>query len=134
VQVKGAILLGFVASIVCYLAISIKNKMGYDDSLDVFGIHGVAGIAGALLLSFFIRPEWMEGASQAIGKPWQAWQQFIVQASAVGITIVYTLIVSWILVVIADKFFGIRLKQADEMSGMDHSLHGEQGYGLLNLN
>ena len=55
VQPAGAIALGAIASLLCYGAILLKNRVGYDDSLDVFGIHGVAGMAGALLLSFFIR-------------------------------------------------------------------------------
>ncbi len=62
VQPYGAMILGIIASIVCYMAIQLKNKLGYDDSLDAFGIHGVGGIVGALLLTFFIRPGWMKEA------------------------------------------------------------------------
>jgi ammonium transporter, Amt family len=132
VQVKGAIALGFLSSFICFFAIQLKSKFGYDDSLDVFGIHGVAGIAGALLLTFFIRPSWMEDAVSKVAT-WGVLQQFQVQATAVGITIAYTTVVTLILVVLVDKTVGFRLSEKDEMAGLDSTLHGEQGYGLLNV-
>lgn len=134
VQVPGALILGFAASIICYFAIDLKNRLGYDDSLDVFGIHGTAGIAGAVLLSFFIRPSWMAEAAEAAGGSWTVMQQLIVQAQAVGITIVYSIVVTFIILVIVEKTTGFRLSKAEENAGMDHSLHHEQAYGLLNLN
>ena len=134
VGVEGALVLGFVASIICFEAIQLKNKLGYDDTLDVFGIHGVAGIVGALVLSFFIRPSWMAEAAANAGGSWSNLQQLGVQASAVGITIVYTAIVTISLLVFVQKVFGFRMTEKDEMAGMDHSLHGEHGYGLLNPN
>lgn len=134
VRPGGAIILGALASIICYFAIQMKNKLGYDDTLDVFGIHGMAGIAGALLLSFFIRDSWMQEAAVAAGGSWTAMQQFWVQLQAIGITAVYCIIVTWILAVITEKLFGFRLDKDAEMVGMDRSLHAEHGYGLLNLN
>lgn len=133
VQVAGAIALGMIASLVSYSAIQLKSRLGYDDSLDVFGIHGVSGITGALLLAFFIRPSWMAEAIQKAGS-WTVWQQFGVQTAAVGITVVYASIVSLILITLVEKIFGFHLDEKDEMAGMDHSLHGEHGYGLLNIN
>jgi Amt family ammonium transporter len=133
VQVSGAIALGFMASFICYNAILLKNKLGYDDTLDVFGIHGVAGMAGALLLTFFIRPSWLQEAAQKMGGVWTVWQQFGVQLTAVVITVAYSSIVTLILVVLVDKLFGFRMSERDEKVGMDHSLHGETGYGLMNL-
>lgn len=133
VQTSGALALGALASLICYFAIQLKTKLGYDDSLDVFGIHGVAGIAGALLLTFFIRPSWMADAASKVAG-WGVLDQLKVQAMAVGITIVYSTLVTLILVIAVDKLFGgFRLKEKDEMAGMDSSLHGEQGYGLLNV-
>jgi len=134
VQVKGALILGFVASFICYFAIQMKNKLGYDDSLDVFGIHGMAGIAGAILLTFFIRPSWMAEAAELAGGSWSTMQQLMVQATAVGISIAYAAIVSFIVIVIIQKTIGFRMSIAEEKAGMDHSLHGEHGYGLINLN
>lgn len=129
----GAIILGFLASFVCYIAIGIKAKMGYDDSLDVFGIHGVAGIFGAIGLTFFIRSAWMSDAA-SIKEGWNVLSQLFVQLQAVGITIAYTVVVSLILVVLVDKVFGFRANRREEMAGLDETMHGEHGYGLINLN
>ncbi|MBF0254217.1 MAG: ammonium transporter [Candidatus Omnitrophica bacterium] len=135
VQVDGAILLGIAASVISFHAIALKNKLGYDDSLDVFGIHGVSGITGALLLSFLIRPSWMADAAAAAGGAWTAAQQLGVQATAVAITALYAGSVALVLAILIDKFMGgFRLDRNAELVGMDHSLHGEHGYGLLNLN
>src|SRR4030043_2289145 len=82
VQPYGAIVLGIIASLFCYMAIQVKNKLGYDDSLDAFGIHGIGGITGALFLSFFIRTSWMEEAAAAHGGSWPIWNQVGVQALA----------------------------------------------------
>jgi Amt family ammonium transporter len=134
VTVSGALALGFIASIVCFYTIALKTKLGYDDSLDVFGIHGVAGMFGALALSFFIRDSWMAEAAAKVGGSWTVWNQLFVQIKAVSITIVYSVVVTIGLVVLVDKLFGFRLETKDEMAGMDHSLHSEQGYGLINPN
>lgn len=133
VKPMGAIVLGGLASIVCYFAIAMKNKLGYDDTLDVFGIHGMAGIAGALLLCFFIRDSWMLEASVAAGGSWTTMQQFWVQLQAILYTAVYCIIITWILAALTEKLFGFRLDKDSEMIGMDRSLHAEHGYGLLNL-
>lgn len=130
VQPAGALVLGILAATVCYLAIQLKNRLGYDDSLDAFGIHGVGGITGALALSFFIRPEWFANAAAAV-PGWGPWQQLGVQAAAVGIAIGYAAVVALILLLLVDKTIGLRAKLQDEMAGLDHSYHGERGYGML---
>ncbi len=119
----GAILLGGAASIACYLAILLKNRLGYDDTLDVFGIHGMAGIIGALGLTFFLRSVPDHGVAT----------QFWFQVKGVGVSIAFAVVVTIVLVILIDKTIGLRLPQDDEMAGMDHSLHGEHGYGLLNV-
>lgn len=134
VQTGGALVLGAIASCICYAAISLKNKIGYDDSLDVFGIHGVAGIAGSLFLTFFIRSSWMEETAVLAGGSWTVWQQLGVQVSAVMITIIYTAVFTIALLLLVQKTVGFRLEEDAEKAGMDASLHGEHGYGLLNLN
>ncbi|MBF0478416.1 MAG: ammonium transporter [Candidatus Omnitrophica bacterium] len=134
VKVPGALALGCIASIICYLAIQIKAKVGYDDSLDVFGVHGVGGITGALCLTFFIRETWWADAAKAAGGSWTVGQQFAVQATAVGCTILYAAVVTLILAFILDKTLGLRASVKDEVTGLDQSMHGEQGYGMLNLN
>lgn len=127
VQPAGAIVLGFVASLLCYGAILLKNRLGYDDTLDVFGVHGVAGMAGALLLTFFIRAGEMPEGRAVL-------DQLGVQGLGVATTIVYASVVTIVLLVVVQRLFGLRLGTTGEMAGMDHELHGEQGYGLLNLN
>ncbi|MEJ2056134.1 MAG: ammonia channel protein, partial [Calditrichaceae bacterium] len=134
VRPTGALALGMIASLICYSAILAKNKIGYDDSLDAFGIHGIGGIVGALMLTFFIRDKWMEAAAAAVGGNWGIWHQFGVQAVAVVIAISYAAVVTLILLFIIDKIIGIRTSDTDEMAGLDHSEHGERGYGLLNAN
>ena len=121
----GAIVLGFVASVFCYLAVAIKNRLGYDDSLDVFGIHGVAGIAGAIGLVFFIRSSERAMATSS---------QLLVQVEGVVVTLIGAGIVTFLLILLVDNTVGLRLSDVDESAGMDHALHGEHGYGLLNLN
>jgi Amt family ammonium transporter len=130
----GALALGVISTFVCYYAIIIKNKLGYDDSLDAFGIHGVGGIVGAIALTFFIRESWMADAAVAAGGSWSIWQQLGVQSLAVGIAIVYAIIGTLLLVVIIDKVFGFKSTPEEEMQGLDHAYHGERGYGMLNPN
>ncbi len=135
VQPSGAFALGALAASICYTAILIKNRLGYDDSLDAFGVHGVGGIVGALALVFFIRPAWMaDAAAKTASKSWTVWQQLGVQATAVGVTIAYAATLSLVLLVLVEKTVGLRISENDEMSGLDHSMHGEHGYGLINLN
>ena len=134
VQPLGAIVLGFAASGICYLAIILKNRLGYDDSLDVFGIHGMGGIVGALLLTFFIRDSWMTEAASAAGGSWSLWQQLWVQVEAVAIAIAYAAVVTFILLVGVDKLMGLRAPAEKEMQGLDDAYHGERGYGMLSPN
>jgi Amt family ammonium transporter len=132
VQPAGAMMLGIIAAVFCYMAIIMKNRIGYDDSLDAFGIHGVGGIVGSLLLVFFIRKSWMHSAAEAAGGSWTTWQQFGVQATAVGIAIAYTAVVTLVIVFLVNRFVGLRADKESEMQGLDHYFHGEEGYGMLN--
>lgn len=121
----GALLLGFIASIICYLAIQMKNRLGYDDSLDVFGIHGIAGIVGAIGLVFFLRPGAGTGAFGS---------QMGHQVEGVLISMGYSAVATILLLLLVEKTLGLRMSEESEMAGMDHSLHGETGYGLINPN
>ena len=132
VQPYGAMILGIVASFICYMAIMAKNKLGYDDSLDAFGIHGVGGITGAILLTFFIRPSWMADAATAAGGSWTVWNQLGIQALAVAIAIAYAAIMTYIILFALDKVVKLKSSENDEMAGLDRSYHGERGYGMLN--
>ena len=124
--------LGIVASLLCYMAIMVKNKLGYDDSLDAFGIHGIGGITGAVLLTFFIRPSWMADAAVVAGGSWSIWNQLWIQVLAVLIAIVYAAVMTYILLYGLSKFMKFRSTEDDEMAGLDRSYHGERGYGMLN--
>jgi Amt family ammonium transporter len=134
VQPVGAIALGVVATVVCYLAIMVKNKLGYDDTLDAFGVHGVGGIVGALLLSFFIRKSWMADAAAKTEGGWTSLQQFGVQAAAVSIAIAYAAIGTFIILFVLNKFIKLRSTEEAEMKGLDNFYHGERGYGMTNPN
>ena len=133
VGVSGAMALGALASLICYFAVIAKTRLGYDDSLDVFGIHGIAGMFGAIGLSLFLRHASKLDLAARFGPNWSVTHQFMVQATAVGIAIAYAAVVSLVLVILVDKTLGFRLDPVRENAGMDHSLHGEHGYGLVNL-
>ena len=120
----GALLLGAISAGICYSGILLKNRLGYDDSLDVFGIHGVAGIVGAIGLVFFLRP--MDGRPSFLTQLWY-------QGEGVLVSIGYSAIMTIILVVLVEKLVGFKLNEPKQMAGMDHELHGEHAYGLLNL-
>jgi ammonium transporter, Amt family len=133
VQPYGAMILGILASSICYFAIMMKNKLGYDDSLDAFGIHGIGGITGAILLSFFIRRSWMVDAAAA-STGWTIWNQLLVQLLAVAIAIGYAALMTWGIILVVDKLFKFKSTETDEMAGLDRSYHGERAYGMLNPN
>ena len=125
VQPLGALILGVVSSLFCYGAIEMKNKLGYDDTLDVFGIHGMAGIWGAIGLTFFLRPGTTENSFT---------QQLWVQAEGCLVSLIYSGVITFILLILVEKTVGFRMGETEEMAGLDHSEHAERGYGLLNLN
>ncbi len=133
VQPGGALALGVLASVMCYMAIVLKEKLGYDDTLDAFGIHGVGGIVGAILLTFFIRESWMAEAATAAGS-WSVMQQLGVQALAVVIAIAYAGLGTWLILFILNKTVTIRSSAEGEMRGLDNHYHGERGYGMTNPN
>lgn len=129
VQPGGAMVLAVIASFVCYGAIMMKNRLGYDDSLDAFGVHGVGGTVGAIFLSFFIRDSWMADAASKV-EGWNTMSQLLVQLKAVGCAIGYAAVVAIILAVIVDKTIGLRAAESEENVGLDQAFHGEHGYGL----
>ena len=118
----AALIIGLVAGLVCYWgAVVLKPKLGYDDSLDVFGVHGLGGIAGALLTGVFAveaiggTPGLLEGNAG----------QVLVQLEGIGATIVYCAIVTFVLLKIIDAVMGLRVDEEEEVTGLDYSLHGE---------
>jgi Amt family ammonium transporter len=131
VQPGGALVLGALAAVICYSVILLKNRLGYDDSLDAFGVHGVGGTIGAIMLVFFIRDSWMASAAESAGGSWTVLQQLGVQITAVAIAIVYASVLTLMIITAVEKVFGFRAQPTEEMAGMDHQFHGERGYGML---
>ncbi len=127
----GAIVMGALSSIVCFYALVAKSRIGYDDSLDCFGIHGVGSGLGVVLLSFFIRDSWMQGASEAAGKVWTVWNQLGIQLMGIAATILFAVVGTLLICWIVGKTVGFRIAPESEMAGLDRSIHGEQGYGYM---
>jgi Amt family ammonium transporter len=114
---SGALVIGIVAGIGCYIAaVHVKKALGYDDSLDVFGVHGVGGIIGAILTGVFASAAINEAGKDA---------SVMLQVYGVAITIIYTAIVSAIILFVINIVIGLRVTPAQEEEGLDISLHGE---------
>ena len=112
----AAVVIGLVAGVGCYLAAtSLKRALGYDDSLDAFGVHGIGGIIGALLTGVFASKE-ISGADGSV----------ITQLWGVGTTVIYGFIVSFILLKVIDMTIGLRVTEEQEREGLDISMHGEK--------
>ena len=119
----GAFFIGLIAGIVCYWASTkLKNKFGYDDSLDVFGIHGVGGTVGALLTGIFAKEAVGGAAGLLEGNTGQLWTQFI----GVGFTIIYTGVLTYIILKIVGLITPLRATSEVETQGLDLNQHGEQ--------
>ncbi len=124
VEPWGAIAIGVVAGFLCYLAVSLKYRYGYDDSLDVVGVHFVGGVVGAILTGVFATVAAGGVAGAVEGNSGQVVEQLI----GVGATIGYSGAVTLALVWIIDKLIGLRATEQEEITGLDLTLHGESGY------
>jgi Amt family ammonium transporter len=123
----GALAIGAAAGVGCYwAATSLKRAFGYDDSLDVFGVHAVGGIIGAMLTGVF--------SAVSLGGSGLAHdtipEQLIAQGMGVGVTIIYTAVVSFIILKVIDALIGLRVDEDSETEGLDVSQHDERGYIL----
>ena len=134
VQPMGAIALAMITTGVCYYTVILKTKLGYDDTLDAFGIHGVGGIVGAIFLVFFIRDSWMADAAEIVGGSWTVWNQLYTQVVAVVIAILYSGVGTFLILWVINKFINVRASDQGEMKGLDNYYHGERGYGMNNPN
>jgi len=122
----GALAIGAAAGVICFWAVAnLKRAMGYDDSLDAFGVHAVGGIVGALLTGVFVSAS-LGGAGFAEGM--NMGSQLLVQAEAIGATIVYDAIVTFIILKVIDALIGLRVAEDEEREGLDITQHGEQVY------
>ncbi len=121
-----ATILGTIAGIICYLAVLGKSRFGYDDALDVFGIHAVGGAWGAIATGLFASKA-IGGADGLIfGNPQQLWVQIV----AVVAVAAYSFVVTWAILYLLNSFLYLRVSDEEEAAGCDVSLHGEGGYNL----
>ena len=121
----GAIAIGIAAGVICFLsATKLKKLIGYDDSLDAFGVHGIGGIVGALLTGWFSYGPLSATSGTPGGSPGSLAQVWI-QAQAVGVTLVYSGVVSLIILLAINATIGLRVTKEEEMEGLDTALHGE---------
>jgi Amt family ammonium transporter len=126
VGVTGALIIGVVVSVICFVMVAyIKPKMGYDDSLDAFGVHGIGGIVGAILTGVLATPAIQSAYS---GAAYGNFHQLWIQLLAIGTTIIYSGIGTFILFKITEKVIGIRATDKHEAIGLDETQHGETAY------
>ena len=123
----AAIAIGFVASVICYGAVLLKGRLGYDDSLDAFGVHGVGGLAGALLTGVFAEKVLNAGGADGalFGNP----RQLGLQAIACAATGLYAAVMTFGILKVVDAAVGLRVAESEEREGLDASQHGEEAYG-----
>jgi Amt family ammonium transporter len=137
VQPFPAMLIGFMAGVVCFFMVTVvKSRFGYDDALDAFGVHGAGGTLGAILTGVFatmaVNANLKDGAGRGLplglidGHPGQVFNQLIGVAISWGFAIVGTLVI----LKICDLAVGVRVSPDEELEGLDVSMHGEEGYNL----
>ena len=128
VQPMPAILMGFIAGVICFFAVTtMKSKLGYDDSLDAFGVHGIGGTVGAILTGVFATQK-VTGATEPLGAIDGHGGAIVGQLVSVIVTVVYAAVVSYVLLKILDNVMGLRVDEESETRGLDLSEHGEEGY------
>jgi Amt family ammonium transporter len=134
VQPMPAILIGLAAGAVCYFACTtIKNKFKYDDSLDAFGVHGIGGTLGAILTGVFATRAVTDApvaGGNVLGLA-EGGKLLTAQLAAAGVTIVYSVVATYVLLKVLDLTIGLRVGQQEEVQGLDYSQHGEEGYIFL---
>lgn len=128
VNITGTLVIGLLAGIIPFFAVTkMKPFFGYDDTLDVFGIHGIAGILGAILTGIFADPEINElGRGLLYGNPFQLYKQII----GISVTIAYSGIMTLIILLITKFLTGLKAHVNDELIGLDESQHGQKAYNL----
>ena len=132
VNMPASLVIGLVAGLLGYVSVSkLKNMLGYDDSLDAFGVHGLCGIWGALATGLFANPAITEGAKGLFyGNPGQLWVQFLSIIGTAAFSAVGTLAVAFITKLITG---GLRVEQEEEIAGLDNAQHGERAFEIQNV-
>ncbi len=124
----AALIIGFVAGGVCYYTVNLKFKFGYDDALDVVGVHGVGGVLGVLLTGLFA--SLAVNAAGANGLLFGNSKQFVVQLIGVLAITAYSFIATVVILKVLDLVMGLRVTREEEISGLDVAQHGEEGYNM----
>jgi Amt family ammonium transporter len=123
----GALLIGVAAGVLCFFcATKLKRSLGYDDSLDVFGVHAVGGIVGAILTGVCAGSLGGVGLAEGVSIGQQVW----IQTKSVIFTIIFTGVLSFVILKIVDLIVGLRVTEEQETEGLDLALHDERGYNL----
>ncbi|HYD48405.1 MAG TPA: ammonia channel protein, partial [Terriglobales bacterium] len=122
----GALVIGLAGGVACFYACHLKGRFGYDDSLDVVGVHGVGGTTGAILTGVFCTTTVNAAGKDGLlsGNPVQVWAQ----VESVLITMVFCFVGAWVLLKVVDALVGLRVTEEEEVSGLDLSQHGENAY------
>ena len=135
VQPMSALAIGLIAGVICsFMVFEVKSRLGYDDSLDAFGVHGAGGTVGALLTGIFaasvINPVFKDAAGNPLpsGAIDGHWGQMLNQLAGVGIAWSISIVGTLVLLFVVDKVMGLRVSAEDEAAGLDLSQHGEEGY------
>jgi Amt family ammonium transporter len=135
VQPMSALAIGLIAGVICsFMVFEVKSRLGYDDSLDAFGVHGAGGTVGALLTGIFaasvINPVFKDAAGNPLpsGAIDGHWGQMLNQLAGVGIAWSISIVGTLALLFVVDKVMGLRVSAEDEAAGLDLSQHGEEGY------
>lgn len=119
----AAIPIGIITSFVCYKAVGLKEKFGYDDSLDAFGVHGVGGIIGALLVGVFAS---VGGTGLLLGNS----SQMLIQLQGVVVTIIYAAVGTLLIGFVLNRTIGLKVSESEENIGLDKTQHGEFAYNI----
>jgi len=124
----SSIVIGAVAGALCYTACNLKSRFGYDDSLDVVGVHGVGGTWGALATGLFASKAINDAGADGLffGNPGQLWTQVIAVVSTIALAVALT----WVILKVVDAMVGLRVSDEDEAAGLDLSQHSETAYAL----
>jgi Amt family ammonium transporter len=127
VNIGGALFIGFACAVLSYIAVVIVKKFfPWDDALDVFGIHGISGIVGAILTGFFADPD----INNAAGLLYGNFKQPIIQIFAVVVSMIYSFVMTFIIGKILDAVVGLRVSEDEEEGGLDSSQHGEKAFNM----
>jgi Amt family ammonium transporter len=137
VGTMGALAVGVVAGMICYWGVNgLKRMLGADDSLDVFGVHGVGGATGAILTGIFAAPSLggsgiYDYVANKVGPNYSIWDQLITQATAVVTTLIWSGVVAYVAFKLVDMTIGLRVPEEEEREGLDVNTHGEGAYRIL---